>query len=489
MTVGFKYFVLLANMRTGSNLFEQNIRLYRGFSCHGELFNPHFIGFPGTNRLYNTTMTERELQPKKLLDEMVQQEKTTIPGFRLFADHDHRILEHCLQDQSCAKIILSRNPLDSFVSHAIAKATDQWKLTDISKRKKAKIEFDIVAFRSYLNRIQKFQSEIGAKLQRTGQAAFHLNFEDLKKVEVFNGLAQFLGSNEELKSLGETIVRQNPEELKDKVNNFQEMVNGVRSLDLLGTNNVPVLEAERNPGSKNFRAAGTLPLLILPMHRSEFPQVTRWLAKHQQRVSETSTIETEMTQRQLAHWLDKHPRRQSAAIISHPVERAYGAFYRYIFCTGEEAFPWIRTTLENHYKLSLPDKKLTKQPNRNVLENSGYGAAHHQKAFEKFLKFLKGNLQGQTRARVDQSWASQNAIMQGYAHLVIPDVVIRKESLALELMIIEKKLNLQPVPLPDIDDEAQCFSLAEIYSPKIERAARATYARDYQMFGFDNWSA
>ena len=42
----FKYFVLLANMRTGSNLFEQNINLFDSFSCNGELFNPSFVGYP-----------------------------------------------------------------------------------------------------------------------------------------------------------------------------------------------------------------------------------------------------------------------------------------------------------------------------------------------------------------------------------------------------------------------------------------------------------
>ncbi len=205
MSASYKYFVLLANMRTGSNLFEQNIRLYSQFSCHGELFNPHFIGYPGVTSLYDTSMSEREKQPAKLLSKMVQQEKTSMPGFRLFADHDPRILEHCLADPSCAKIVLTRNPLDSYVSYSIAKATDQWKLTDVSKRKKAKIDFDIIAFRSYLNRIQSFLSDIKIGLQKSGQAAFHLNYEDLNNVEVFNGLSAYLGGDEVLKELEEKI--------------------------------------------------------------------------------------------------------------------------------------------------------------------------------------------------------------------------------------------------------------------------------------------
>ena len=85
MAKRYKYFVLLANMRTGSNLFEQNIRLYDGFSCHGELFNPHFIGFPGVEEAYGVGLTDREIKPQRLLNRMLSQETETLPGFRLFS--------------------------------------------------------------------------------------------------------------------------------------------------------------------------------------------------------------------------------------------------------------------------------------------------------------------------------------------------------------------------------------------------------------------
>ena len=151
-------------MRTGSNLFEQNIQLFESFSSHGELFNPHFIGFLNQREAFGVTMHDRELKPQRLLNRMTSKEKDTLPGFRLFSDHDPRVLEHCLNDPECAKIVLTRNPLDSFVSHAIAKATDQWKLTDVSKRKKAKVVFDFLEFKAYLTRLQTFLGEIKSTL-------------------------------------------------------------------------------------------------------------------------------------------------------------------------------------------------------------------------------------------------------------------------------------------------------------------------------------
>ena len=42
--MAFEYFVVLAEMRTGSNLLESNLNAIDGIECHGELFNPFFIG-------------------------------------------------------------------------------------------------------------------------------------------------------------------------------------------------------------------------------------------------------------------------------------------------------------------------------------------------------------------------------------------------------------------------------------------------------------
>ncbi|PLS22751.1 sulfotransferase family 2 domain-containing protein [Neptunicoccus cionae] len=479
----FKYFVLLANMRTGSNLFEQNIQLFDGFSCHGELFNPHFIGFPNTTTAFGVTMTERELKPQKLINRMVAKENDTLPGFRLFSDHDPRVLEHCLNDPQCAKIVLTRNPLDSFVSHAIAKATDQWKLTDVSKRKLAKVRFDFLEFKSYLTRLQTYLTQIRHSLQKSGQTAFYLGYDDLNDVEIFNGLARFLGEEVELKQLGDKIVRQNPEGLEEKVENYAEMVEQLRQLDLLNTDAVPVLEPVRNPGSKNFVAGNDVPLLFMPMARDELPEVANWLASHQ---SGSGAVMGEMNQKQLNTWLSDTPVRRSFTVIRHPLERAYEAFYNHIFCSGDKMFPWIRTALENHYGVDLPDKRTTLEPNRTVLENSGYSAEAHGRAFLGFLDFLKGNLQGQTRARVDQSWASQNSILQGYGRLTFPDVLIRYENLEEELQRIESDMGLDPKPLQKAA-APYCYDLGEIYTVEMEKRARDVYARDYQMFGFSDW--
>ncbi|MDX1782140.1 MAG: nodulation protein NodH, partial [Thalassovita sp.] len=46
MTDRFDYFVVFAEMRTGSNFLETNLNAFPGLTCYGEAFNPHFIGYP-----------------------------------------------------------------------------------------------------------------------------------------------------------------------------------------------------------------------------------------------------------------------------------------------------------------------------------------------------------------------------------------------------------------------------------------------------------
>ena len=121
----FTSFVVLAEMRTGSNFLETNLNGIEGISCLGEAFNPHFIGYPNQDTLLGLDKSARDADPLGLLTR-IREAPGGISGFRYFHDHDPRILDAVLDDPACAKIILTRNPLDSYVSWKIAQATGQW---------------------------------------------------------------------------------------------------------------------------------------------------------------------------------------------------------------------------------------------------------------------------------------------------------------------------------------------------------------------------
>lgn len=136
MTLGFDSFVVFAEMRTGSNFLEANLNAFAGIKCHGEAFNPHFIGYPNTTQILGVDQATRDAEPADLL-RAIRSDPAGLGGFRYFHDHDPRILDTVLEDRNMAKIILTRNPVESYVSWKIAQATGQWKLTDMKARKAA----------------------------------------------------------------------------------------------------------------------------------------------------------------------------------------------------------------------------------------------------------------------------------------------------------------------------------------------------------------
>ena len=126
----FTSFVIFAGMRTGSNLLEATLNA-NGLACLGEAFNPYILGWPGHEEMYGMTLADRDADPLALWQRIVQSRGARkIRGFRYFHDHDPRLFDPLMDDPTCAKIVLTRNPVDSWVSTQLAYATDQWKLNE-----------------------------------------------------------------------------------------------------------------------------------------------------------------------------------------------------------------------------------------------------------------------------------------------------------------------------------------------------------------------
>lgn len=227
---GFDCFVVLAEMRTGSNFLEANLNTFIGLRCYGEAFNQNFIGYPNRTDILGITREDRDREPNRLLDAIRAQE-SVLGGFRFFSDHDPRVLDPILQDRRCAKIVLTRNPVESYVSRKIAMRTGQWKLTNAVHARTHRISFDAAEFEAHLRRLQDFQLHILHALQRSGQTAFYLDYEDLRDVDVMNGIAAFLDIPERIGALDRKLKKQNPQPIEDKVRNFSEMEQSLARLD------------------------------------------------------------------------------------------------------------------------------------------------------------------------------------------------------------------------------------------------------------------
>ncbi|MEI4261705.1 sulfotransferase family 2 domain-containing protein [Roseovarius sp. D0-M9] len=471
----FDYFVVLAEMRTGSNLLESHLNAFQSFECHGEAFNPAFIGYPNRTEILGITQATREGDPARLID-TIRDRSAGMGGFRLFHDHDPRAIKICLNDPRCAKIVLTRNPAESYVSWKIAQETGQWKLTNVKRRKDAKATFDAEEFERNVTSLQAFQVEVQNTLQKSGQTAFYISYDDLNDLEVINGLARYLGADEALKALGDKLKIQNPGPLSEKVANFDEMAEALSGLDRFNLTRTPAFEPRRGPAVPAHIIAYRAPLIYMPIKSGPEEEVIAWMAALDEVVPEA--MHTNMNQKGLRQWMRQATGHRSFTVIRHPAARAHAAFCQRILQPGPSCLGEIRRVLRNFHKLPIPGGG----------PDETYDRRAHYLAFTGFLEFLRANLRGQTSVRVDANWATQTAVLQGMAQFSLPDVIIREDEMQLQLGALAKQVG-RPGAAPIAPAEpAGPYALGEIYDDDIEALIADIYQRDYIMFGWDRWA-
>ncbi len=468
MSGNFDYFVILAEKRTGSNFLTSNLNKFAGLTAHGEAFNPYFIDGPARSQLLGMTQEMRDADPVGLLD-LIKADKDGLSGFRFFSGHDERALNHFLPDKKCAKIILTRNPLDSYVSELIAWTTNQWQLTNSGKRKSAKVKFDIDGFRQHVSDYQNFQVMILNWLQSTGQTAFYLSYEDVANIDVLNGMAAFLGVESRIKQVLSNLKKQNPDSLRDKVVNYDEMLEALAGMDPFNLTRTPNFEPRRGPVVPSYVAAAKAPLMYLPVKCGPEAQVRQWLAA----LDGKGHLQEKFNQKTLRQWKRNNAGHRSFTVIRHPVVRAHAAFCDHILDTGPGGYPEIREKLRKDYKLPIPKGAVDETYDRRA----------HRKAFLAFLAFLKDNLRGHSSIRIDPAWASQAQILQGFGQFALPDMVLREDQLEQGLAQLCSQIGISATALPEAPQTCP-IPLADIYDADIEAEARNAYRRDYLMFGF-----
>ncbi|MBE0413074.1 sulfotransferase family 2 domain-containing protein [Yoonia sp.] len=470
----FDYFIVLAEMRTGSNFLESNLNRMSDVTCYGEAFNPAFIGYPNSGDLLGISRAQREKQPELLLDAI--KASPGLGGFRFFNDHDPRVLNTCLADPRCAKIILTRNPIDSFVSLQIARMTGQWKMTNVNRAKPQHATFDPEAFALHLETIQAFQVLVLNTLQKSGQTAFYLAYEDLQDLDVINGLAAYLGAAGRLAKLDRKLKKQNPGPMSDKVVNFSDMAAELARFDRFDLHRTPNFEPRRGPAIPTYIAPPTSALLYMPLRSGPDDAICDWLARLDN-VPESALLRN-FAQKSLRDWMGMHPGFRSFAVLRHPVARAHAVFCDRILSDGPNGLPELRATLRKVFQVPVPADAT------DALDD----AAVHKVAFLGFLRFLHHNLSGQTSVRIDPSWASQCMLLQGMAQFAVPDIIAREDRLEADLQILAKQVGLTHFPDLAPARHPQQDMLDAIYDQQVESAVRDAYARDYLAFGFANWA-
>lgn len=462
---------MLAEMRTGSNFLEESLNLLDGLHCHGEAFNPVFVGQHNWSDLFGMDRAARDADPRELMRRIF--EKTDgLGGFRFFHDHTPEILETVLHDPRIAKVQLTRNPLDAYVSRKIAARTGQWRLTDEQHRKSARIRFDVDEFLNEHATLQAHRKHVGRVLQTTGQAGFEIGYEQVGDVQVLNGVAAFLGLSDRLAAPSDRLKRQNPAAMQEKVENFDEMQAALSELNLDGLAISETTEPQHGAAVPTFRASRKPPLLFMPIKGGPTNVVLTWMEE----VDGAAPI-AGFTRKTLRQWKNQNKDARSFTVVSHPAERAYEVFRRYILSAEAGSFSAIRDRLRDGYGLPIPgDTGSARMSMRD-----------RRTAFVGFLEFVRQSNSGQTGMRSDPAFVSQTALLQSLSAVLLPDMVIRSEQLALGMKQLAYQTAESGLPVPRDVAHASRAELAAFYDETVETAVRAAYNRDFRNFGFRRW--
>ena len=448
-------------MRTGSNFLEANLNALAGLTCYGEAFNPDFMGGEGKVELLGVSIDQRNQDPAGFV-QTIRAKTEGLAGFRFFNDHDPRVFDLLVNDVDCAKIILTRNQLESYLSWKIAVESDQWWLANSKHLKTVRPTFDAAEFIKRYDTLHDFQRKLVHRLQVTGQTAFYIDYEDVLDLDVLNGLAAFLGVESRLEKLDFKFKKQNPEPLRDKVANPAEMELALQKQDWFGVGHAPNFEPRRQAGVPSYVVSQVAPLLFLPVKGAPDVRIKGWLGAF-------GATETAMNRQALRKWRMAHPGQRSFTVLRHPLARAHTVFADFI---KREWMPELRPYLKRVHHYDLPGK--------------GYASADDYRAgLLVFLDLAKHMLSGRTELKLPAMMATQGAILQGFAQIQPPDMVLREDHLAEGLGRLVADVGLLMPGLPD--EPAPQFALSELYGPDLEAAARGAYWRDYEAFGYGDW--
>jgi len=431
----FDYFMVLADRRTGSNFLEANINMVQGLTCHGEAFNPNFIGTRNASDILGLSKPARDADPKLLLDRMIA--ANGLHGFRFFGSHDARALNIALPDPRCAKIVLTRDPVESFVSLEIARATNQWLLRDVSRRRTQKIVFDPKKYGEYVAVLRATQYAWFKTMQRCGQSAFYIDYDDLHDLDVMNGLFAYLGTSQRLKTLNTSLKRQNPAPLSDKVQNFDELQDFFMRSTTSAPHPVRVFGRETGPVVSDYVASPASALLYLPIGFGPDPAVLTWL-RGLDKVRETDLV-SGFDGASLQRWKHDRPGHRSFTVLRHPVARAHAAF-----CDINS----VQTTTPH--------------------------IEQHRAAFFEFI----------CSGRAVVSCGSQADALMGFSQTSVPDMLLREADLEDGLAVLAAQIGKDTMPMIQGPTDPFGALLHQIYDSTLEDAVADVFVRDYTAFGF-----
>ena len=457
-----RYFAIFGVMRTGSNLLERTLDRHEKLVALGELYNPAFIGGPGEETAFGATIEDRNRDPVGFLEKVIAAHPGQIPGFRIFMGHDRRMLDHAARDPVCARIVLTRDPVDSFLSLKIAQQTQQWMVRKAENRRLAKVEFNADEFADYEARLLAHYDGVRQTMRAAGAPWFEVAYDDLSDLATLNGAARYAGADDAMEAVEPRILRQNPPRAEDKVTNPEALA------EYLSTRSAATPARKASPQFTALRSmlvARGVEAICAPIPGVADAALRDFLMRAQA----LSGGDDKLVEGLKGKQIERRRGRGSFvfSLIRHPADRIRDVYMRFVF-GGEapEGLERLRATL-------IAD----------------YGAPADMTAetgFDAFLDFVGDAIAGRIAAPYHPAFAPQSDLLAAYAAETAVDFVARAETIAEDAAWIAGKLGHgdRGEALVSALEAALIPPETPAMTPERETRVREIFAKDYGRLGY-----
>lgn len=469
-----RYFAIHATMRTGSNLLERSLALLGDTACYGEAYNPGFIGGPRKPALFDWTVADRDADPFGFLGALRREAAPRIVGFRIFDGHAPAVAAHTLSDPDCARIVLTRDPLHAWVSLQIARQTGQWMLRDPRRRRPGTVRFDPVAFSAWRARVARHYDWIDETMARAGTRALRLDYAQLSDSATIVAAARHVGSTGAPPAAA-PIVRQNPERLCEKVENYDLL------RDWLGQDPDPPVSP---PAPGAVLLSRHLPLALAPIAGPALIPAMSLVQRLDARMTGAPAAAPGRLAADPSAYFGTGPDalptgsaaagRHGLALACHPAERLHGLFLDMMFGPGPES-PARRAVAARAGALPVL---------RALQRGAAFPPAQHRAAFEAFLDLVAEARQGRGPLAASPARLGQAETLDGHrAHLRI-DTVGRLDAFPAFAAATAAAAGQPPLPPGQVAGIANAGVIAPLPLARVTDAAltariRGLHGRDY----------
>lgn len=471
-----RYFAILGAMRTGSNLLEKTLEALGDTVCYGEAFNPRFVSGPRKEQVLGFDLAQRKADPFGFLEAMITSWPRKTAGFRIFQGHETAILEHVLGDPNCIRIVLTRTPLESYISLKIARETDQWMLRDPRRRTMARVRFDAAEFAEYRRKQAAYYAWLDARMASHGTQAIRIDYAQLSEHAILQQIARDIGSAGTVPAESPTL-RQNPEALSLKVENYAEMCAEL---------GIEPEEATETPaaGPIKLMCPPDLPIAFAPVAGPALTPVITMLHRIEvrdlSRPKLTPPVLLDRALRGVLYPSTGQGSRTTFTMICDPFVRLHAAFVEEVLGPGFRFSSIRRTLIEDHGGIP-PPKGLT-------TGRAEYPQDLHQLHFAGFVKIVAEAIDGSGTFPLIADWMPQAEIIDLHAGTAEVTKVFRHDAFEEAVHWLTDLMGLPRFPPGQLNgmrvaDQQSLVPIEDVRIPELCKLVENLYAVDYRRFG------